>query len=172
MRIRRERPEDHRAVRAVHRRAFARPGSTGDVAEAVLVDRLRAGPWWLPELSLVAVVDETVVGHAVATRATVQPAGAPALGLGPLGVDPAWQRRGVGTALVHALLGAAEARDEPVVAVLGDPAFYGRFGFGAAADQGVVAPDPGWGAAFQLRLLSGPPPRGTFRYAEPFERLG
>jgi putative acetyltransferase len=62
--------------------------------------------------------------------------------------------------------------DEPVVAVLGDPAFYGRFGFGAAADQGVDAPDPGWGAAFQLRLLSGPPPRGTFRYAEPFERLG
>jgi putative acetyltransferase len=172
MEIRRERPEDHAAVRAVHRAAFGGREQVGDVVEAVLVDRLRDGPWWLPRLSLVAVVGGTVVGHVIATRATVQPSGAPVLGLGPLGVEPAQQRQGIGTALMHAVLGAAEALDESMVGLLGDPAYYGRFGFVAAAASGVDAPDPRWGAAFQIRVLSGPQIRGEFRYAESFERLG
>lgn len=170
--IRRERPSDHAAVRAVHRVAFGRAGQVGDVVEAVLVDRLRAGPWWLPRLSLVAVAEGEMVGHVVTTRATLEPSGAPVLGLGPLGVDPARQGQGIGSALMHAVLGAAEALDESVVGLLGDPAFYRRFGFVPAAEHGVAAPDPAWGAAFQLRVLSEPPERGTFRYAEPFERLG
>ena len=58
--IRRERPQDHVAVRAVHRAAFGEPEQVGDVVEAVLVDRLRDGPWWLPRLSLVAIVDGAV----------------------------------------------------------------------------------------------------------------
>lgn len=171
MEIRRERPADHTAVRAVHREAFARSGRFHDVAEAVLVDRLRAGPWWLPRLSLVAMSQGAVVGHVVATRATLEPSGVLALGLGPLGVDPAWQRRGIGSALMHAVLGAAEALDESVVGLLGDPTFYRRFGFVAAGNYGVAAPDAQWGAAFQLRVLSGLP-EGAFRYAEPFEQLG
>jgi putative acetyltransferase len=69
-------------------------------------------------------------------------------GLGPLGVGPAWQRQGIGSALMHAVLAAAEALDESGVGLLGDPMFYRRFGFVAAAEHGVAAPDPEWGGAF------------------------
>jgi putative acetyltransferase len=93
------------------------------------------------------------------------------LGLGPLGVTPAQQGRGAGTALVHALLAVAEACDERLVALLGAPAFYARFGFRPARDLGVRSPDPRWGEHFQARQLSGAPVTGTFRYAAPFDRL-
>lgn len=174
MLIRREVTGDGPAVRAVHLAAFATPGP-GQAVEAALVDRLRAGPWWLPPLSLVAVAgdDGAVLGHVVATRAVLEPSGTPVLGLGPLGVAPAAQGRGVGSALMHAVLGAAQALDETLVGLLGDPAYYRRFGFGSAAGYGVRAPDPAWGAAFQVRVLAaGPVPDGTFRYASPFDGLG
>jgi putative acetyltransferase len=143
------------------------------VSEVRLVDELRAGPWWLPHLSLVAMSPtEVVIGHVMATRASVEPSGAALLGLGPLGVEPTSQGRGVGSALMHALLAAAEARDESLVGLLGDPAYYGRFGFVPATELGISAPDASWGAAFQARRLSGAAvPGGTFRYAAPFDRF-
>ncbi|MGH3687190.1 MAG: GNAT family N-acetyltransferase [Pseudonocardiaceae bacterium] len=52
----------------------------------------------------------------------------PSISLGPLGVIPACQRRGVGRALMHAVLAAADALDEPAVTLLGDPAYYSRSG--------------------------------------------
>jgi predicted N-acetyltransferase YhbS len=171
--VRREQVADHAAVRAVHRAAF-RPADAPDGAEVVearLTDELRADAGFLPHLSLVAVVDGAVVGHVLATRGRVEPAGVPALGLGPLGVAPAAQRHGVGTALVHALLGVAEAADERLVLLLGSPDYYRRFDFRPAAELGIDAPDPRWGTYFQGRRLGGPPVHGTFRYAAPFERL-
>jgi predicted N-acetyltransferase YhbS len=175
--IRREHPADHDAVRALHRAAFERDPVTGatrapeDVPEARLVDALRADAGFLPHLALVAVRGDAVVGHVLATRGRLEPAGVPVLGLGPLGVLPAAQGAGVGTSLVHALLAVAEACDESVVALLGAPAYYRRFGFVPAADLGVAAPDPAWGEHFQARLLTGSAVEGTFRYAEPFDRL-
>jgi putative acetyltransferase len=169
--VRRERPADHDAVRAVHRAAFAVGAGGEEVVEARLTDELREDVGFLPHLSLVAVRDGAVVGHVLGTRGWVEPLGTRAVGLGPLGVLPGEQGRGVGTALVHALLAVAEACEERVVALLGDPAYYRRFDFGPAADIGLAAPDPAWGAHFQARLLTGPPVRGTFRYAAPFDRL-
>lgn len=164
MLIRRELPEDVTAVDAVHRAAFT------SAVEADLVTALRADEGWLPALSLVAVERDAVVGHVVCTRATV--GDTPALGLGPLGVLPGRQRRGVGSALTHAVLAAAEALDEPVVALLGHLDYYPRFGFRPAAELGILAPDPAWGAHFQARPLSaGPTPRGPFAYAAPFRDL-
>jgi putative acetyltransferase len=167
--IRRSGSGDEEAVRAVHRAAFSREGG-GEPVEVGLVDALRADPGWLPHLSLVAVVDRDVVGHVVATRAAVD--GERALGLGPIGVLPAFQGRGVGTALVYSLLGAAQSRDETLVALLGDPRYYGRFGFVAAAELGVLSPDPAWGGYFQALALSAAAPTGTFRYAAAFDGLG
>ena len=166
--VRRERVGDEEPLRAVHRAAFARGGG-GEPVEVGLVDALRADPAWLPHLSLVAVVDIEIVGHVVATRATVD--GVPALGLGPIGVLPVFQGRGVGTALTYALLGAAQARDETLVVLLGEPAYYGRFGFVAASELGVGAPDPAWGGYFQALALSDAAPSGSFRYAAPFDAL-
>lgn len=163
--IRREVPEDVAAIDAVHRAAF-----DGEV-EAKLVTALRADAGWLPALSLVAVVDDAVVGHVVCTRATVDEV--PALGLGPLGVLPERQRTGVGEALMHAVLGAADALDEPVVVLLGHTDYYPRFGFRPAVALGIVPPVADWGPHFQVRTLSAyrPAIRGSFTYATPFQEL-
>lgn len=164
--VRRERPADHDAVRVLHLAAF-----TPSDVEARLTDELREDAGFLPYLSLVAVEDGDVIGHVIATRGWLEPFGIPVLGLGPLGVRPDRQRRGVGTALVHALLAVAEAADERLVALLGSPDYYRRFGFAPASELGITAPDPAWGVHFQARLLTGPPVQGSFRYAEPFTRL-
>ncbi|MGK5533286.1 GNAT family N-acetyltransferase [Streptomyces sp. URMC 129] len=168
--IRREVPGDRAAVHAVTAAAFATADGTVPV-EAVLLDELRACDGWLPPLSMVAVEDDEVVGHVVGTRGHVGER--PAVGLGPLSVLPGRQRRGVGLALVHAVLGAADALGEPLVALLGSPEYYGRFGFRDAAGYGVEAPDPAWGRYFQVRPLTAwdPAVRGVFRYAEPFDRV-
>jgi putative acetyltransferase len=170
--VRRERPADHDAVRELHAAVFRQPGGRADdVVEARLVDELREDAGFLPHLSLVAVDGDDVVGHVIATRGWLEPLGTPVLGLGPLGVTPDRQRSGVGTVLVHALLAVAEAADEPLVALLGSPDYYRRFGFVPAVEVGVIAPDPAWGEHFQARHLNGPPVQGAFRYAEPFARL-
>ena len=171
--IRRETAADVEAIRGVVARAFTKPPSSPSaegVMESLLVDELRADPGWIPALSLVAVDDSGVVGHVTCTRATI--AGRPALGLGPLAVDPPRQGAGVGSALVHAVLGAADALDEPIVVLLGSPLYYHRFGFVLASSCGVVPPVPGWDPHFQVRTLTTYQPdlRGPFEYAEPFVR--
>ncbi|HEX5741604.1 MAG TPA: N-acetyltransferase [Pilimelia sp.] len=169
MLIRREQPGDVASVAQVVTAAFAAGPSTP--VETRLLGALRADPGWLPWASLVATdAGGEVTGYVVCTRGRV--GDVPALGLGPLAVVPRWQRRGVGAALMHAVLAAADARDEPFVALLGAPAFYSRFGFGPAAARGVQAPDPAWGAYFQVRPLTAyRPVEGTFRYAAPFAGL-
>jgi putative acetyltransferase len=163
--VRREHPRDHGAVRALHEAAFGRP------VEARLLDELREDAGFLPHLSLVAVEGGDVVGHVIATRGWLEPFGTPALGLGPIGVRPDRQRDGIGTVMVHALIAIAEAADERLVALLGSPDYYRRFGFVRSTDLGIESPDPDWREHFQARQLSGPPLTGTFRYADPFRRL-
>jgi putative acetyltransferase len=171
MLIRRERPEDHVAIGDVLAAAFAdAPGSGGDVpVEVGLVDALRASPEWIAPLALVAEGEGgEVAGYVVCTRGWVGER--LALGLGPLAVAPAAQRLGAGSALMHAVLGAADALGGPRVALLGHTGYYPRFGFRPAAELGVEAPEPEWGAHFQARPLTAydPAMRGTFRYAQPF----
>jgi putative acetyltransferase len=72
---------------------------------------------------------------------------------------------------MYALLGAAQARDETLIGLLGEPAYYGRFGFVAAAELGVAPPDPAWGPYFQVLPLTGRAPAGGFRYAAPFDEI-
>lgn len=168
MLLRRELPVDQPAVREVHNAAF---GGGAAVAEAQLVNDLRADGDVIAALSIVAVLDGDVVGHVICSRASI--ADRPSIGLGPLGVIPAYQRRGVGQALMHAVLAAADALDEPAVALLGEPAYYRRFGFVAGATLGILPPVPEWGPHFQVRPLNAwdDSLRGTFRYAPAFDRL-
>jgi putative acetyltransferase len=168
MAIRRERPADHDAVREIHRAAFS---GGDDVVEARLVDELREDVGFLPHLSFVAEDDGRLAGHVIATRGWLEPLGILVVGLGPLGVHPDRQRRGVGTALVHALVAVAEAADERLIALLGDPGYYRRFGFVRSTELDVEPPDPAWGEHFQVRRLNGLPVSGTFRYAAPFDRF-
>jgi putative acetyltransferase len=172
MLIRRERPDDAPEVRALHLAAFARPDLSGTEApEARLVDGLRDDGDVVPELSLVAEVDGRVVGHVVCSQANID--GRPSLGLGPIGVQPDRQRSGVGTALMHAVIAAADALNAPMIVLLGDPTFYHRFGFEPAADHGITPPQH-WGREyFMVRRLSAwsPQERGTFHYAPAFAQV-
>jgi putative acetyltransferase len=173
MLIRRDRPADHTAVGAVLAEAFEEQAAPGSApVEVGLVDALRASSEWIPQLSLVAESDEgAVVGYVVCTRGWVD--GRPALGLGPLAVAPSAQHRGAGSALMHSVLGAADALDESLVALLGHTHYYPRFGFRPAGELGITPPVAAWASHFQVRTLSAYEPdlRGEFRYAPPFEDL-
>jgi len=168
--LRREVPNDRSAVFAVHTAAFARPDG-GEVPEAKLVSALRGAGDVIPALSIVALINEEVVGHVVCSRASID--GRPSVGLGPLGVLPAYQRRGVGQALMHAVLAAADALDEPAVVLLGDLGYYRKFGFQLAEPLGILPTDPHWAEHFQVRPLNAwdGSLRGTFRYATAFDVL-
>jgi putative acetyltransferase len=173
MLIRREVPADVASIDQVHRRAFAFAAPDGgDPVEVGLVHSLRGDPAWVPALSLVALdAAGAVTGHVVCTEGSV--GDTPAVGLGPIGVLPDRQRQGIGHALMHAVLAAADALDYPLVALLGHLDYYPRFGFVPGSTLGVVAPDPEWGDHFQVRPLAAwsAGTRGPFRYAAPFSAL-
>ncbi len=167
--VRRETAADRPAVRVVVREAFG----GGDPVEVRLLDALRRDAGWLPALSLVALgADGSIAGHVACTRAHVDDV--PVVALGPLAVRPDLQRTGVGSALVHAVLGAADALTEPLVALLGHTDYYPQFGFRRGTDLGVEPPVAAWGAHFQVRPLHAydPSVRGAFAYAQPFRDLG
>lgn len=81
-------------------------------------------------LSLVAIAGwSALIGHIVFTPCSVAGGSDGVALLGPLAVAPAWQKRGVGSALVRAGLDWLRSANFYKVFVLGDPAYYGRFGF-------------------------------------------
>jgi putative acetyltransferase len=167
--IRPEQPIDIDQIHDLHLAAFR--GS----AEAELVDAIRASPGFIPELSLVAVTEDgSVLGHVLISRVGFMPAHADGptevLALAPVGVLPAHQHRGVGTALTQAVLAIADGREQPFVVVVGSPDFYASFGFIPAADVDVSGPYEDAGDAFQARPRGGegPIPPGTVTYPAPF----
>ncbi|MGH8965424.1 MAG: GNAT family N-acetyltransferase [Actinomycetes bacterium] len=171
--IRRELAGDEIAIGRVHADAFAVEYPQGEPVEPGLVIALRVSDAWIPELSLVAVAGGAIVGHVCCTRATVGEARFPVLGLGPLGVGEDHKGTGVGSALMHAVLAAADARDEPLVVLLGHPGYYPRFGFRPAAELGIRPEHPEWVPAFQARTLTRyrPEMAGQFVYSAPFREL-
>ena len=80
-------------------------------------------------MSLVGTIDARIVGHAIYTKCGVVGNSVIVALLGPLAVVPAWQRQGIGSAIVYAGLRRLEDEDVRRVFVLGDPAYYGRLGF-------------------------------------------
>ncbi|MGE3248148.1 MAG: GNAT family N-acetyltransferase [Beijerinckiaceae bacterium] len=103
------------------------------------------------ELCLVAVADGEPVGHIVFSTCRVTGCADKAALLGPLAVAPTLQRRGIGGALVRAGLGRLKNDGVVRVFVLGDPAYYRRFGF--APESGVSTPYPipeEWRSAWQF----------------------
>ncbi|WP_236624072.1 GNAT family N-acetyltransferase [Rhodopirellula baltica] len=90
-------------------------------------------------ISLVALDDRKVIGHVIASPAVIHFAGSERSGLaiGPMAVMPSFQRRGVGSQLVRAVVERADAAGESFMAVVGHPEFYTRFGFRPILDFGV-----------------------------------
>lgn len=161
--IRPERPQDAPGIRRVLEAAF--PTS----AEADLVERLRRH-----SKAVIALTAEDVgeiVGHIVFSPLSLEPlAGTVGLGLGPLAVMPDHEKHGVGRRLVQNGLAECRAWGARFVSVLGDPEYYGRFGFEPATGHGLLNE---FGAdehfmVFELRK-GGLPPSGTLiRYAPEF----
>lgn len=122
--VREEAKSDHAAVREILLEAFEQPD------EADLVEKLRTSTAFIPSLSLVAEAEGEVVGHILFTRLHVRAeTRRPGLALAPMAVRKAFQRRGVGGALVREGLARARALAEPFVVVVGHPEYYPRFGF-------------------------------------------
>lgn len=163
--IRRETAGDVAAIRQVIRAAFE-----GD-DEANLVDRLRGDGDLI--LSLVAEQDGQIVGHVAFSRLSITNDShvTPGVSLAPVGVLPEMQRKGAGCALIEAGHDQLRHAGETVSFVLGDPAYYSRFGYsldGASAFDCAYA-----GPYFQwLRLSSQSPAAGVITYAPAFGGLG
>lgn len=106
--------------------------------EVALVRGLRAAPD--PAISRVAVSDGTIIGHVMVSPLALEGSVAHVVGLAPLSVAPASQGRGVGSRLVTDILEAAHSAGASMVVVLGDFAYYARFGFEPARVHGVDPP--------------------------------
>ena len=107
--------------------------------------RLRSGVDWLPALSFAALADEQLVGSVQCWPVRLTgPAGdhTPLTLLGPVAVDPARQQGGIGQRLTRAALAAIQSRAAPPAMLIGDPGYYGRFGFIAAPTAGWDLPGP------------------------------
>ncbi len=130
MLIRAEKENDQAAVYQVNAAAFETP------AEAELVETLRA--YAQPLISLVAEVEEAIVGHILFSPVCVSTdTELKMMGLAPMAVAPAHQRRGIGAALVRAGLERCKALKCSAVVVLGHPEYYPRFGFLSASRFGL-----------------------------------
>lgn len=165
--IRAEQSGDIPHIRDITAHAF------GQRAEADLVDALRGDGDAL--LSLVAVANSgELIGHILFSRLKIERAQrtTEAVALAPLSVRPEYQNQGVGSALVKAGIKACTARGLPGIIVLGDPKFYGRFGFSAAIARAFHSPYAGDAfMALELKpgaLVANP---GTVRYAKAFDAL-
>ena len=169
MNVRRERADDYEAIRHIYAQAFARPESLEPVPlEVRIFEKLWEASDAIPELSFTALDDARPVGHVTASRATVDADSVVAIG--PIGVLPEYQGRGIGSALMDAHLTAADAAGVPMIVLLGAPQYYSRFGFRPAEELGLISPDPSWGEAFQARALTAytPAVAGRFEYAPAF----
>jgi putative acetyltransferase len=164
MRIRREEPADAAAIRAVNEAAF------DSSVEADIVDVLRNKCDRL--ISLVAESNGRVLGHILFSPVSLSGhAHVSVMGLGPMAVLPAHQRRGIGTALVREGLSQCRKMGCDAVVVLGHPKYYPRFGFVRASRYGIGCeydvPDDVF-MVIELRLGSLQGADGKARYDDAF----
>ena len=104
--------------------------------------------------SLVGVINLRIAGHAIFTKCGVVGSNIRAALLGPLAVAPAWQKQGIGSAIVRSGLKRLECMDVNMLFVLGDPAYYQRLGF--VTESGVEPPyslPAQWQGAWQSQIL-------------------
>lgn len=158
--IRSETPGDAAAIQAVHEACFPGP------LEARLVEALRgAGKL---SISLAGCVEGQVVGHVAFSP--VVAGETMGLGLAPVGALEAFRRQGISQRLIEEGLSRARQLPFGYVVVLGDPQYYGRFGFEPASRYGLVD-EYGGGDAFQVVATQPngiPRDAGLVRYATEF----
>lgn len=165
--IRQEVYGDHAAVHQLLADAFSQED------EARLVDQLRNDPWYVDDLSLVAEVDDRIVGYILFTKLAIVNKNQRflSLALAPLAVSPAYQRSGVGGQLVREGHKRAIWLGYDSVIVLGDHTYYSQFGYKPARQWNIQCPFNAPEEDFMARELIMGSLRGVSgmaEYAKPF----
>lgn len=134
--VRQESPTDYPEVYSLNIAAFKQR------KEAKLVDHLRSSKSFIPELSLVACVNDKIVGYILFTKINIVGNGnsAESLALAPISVLPELQRKGVGSILIKEGLNLAKKLGYKSVIVLGHEEYYPRFGFSPTNKWGIKPP--------------------------------
>mgnify|MGYP001248636843 FL=1 len=166
LQLRHETPDDMAAIEAVTVAAFADARHTSHT-EQFIVHALRA----TNELTLSIVAEEhgQVVGHVALSPVTITDdlgrKAAGWYGLGPISVLPQRQGQGIGSRLMERALSELGATGAAGCVLLGDPAYYARFGFEAHAGLQLPGVPPGYFMALALRR---PVPEGVAHYSDAF----
>lgn len=164
--IRPERPGDIEAIGRLAQAAFAAIEYSSRT-EHFIVDALRRSG--VLSVSRVAAEGDLILGHAAASPVTVSSSAAGWYGLGPVSVSPERRGQGIGTALVNDVLAALKGMGARGCVVLGEPGYYGRFGF--KVYSGLVLPGVPAGY-FQALSFNGGVPAGDVAYHAAFEATG
>jgi len=144
--VRDSRRDDSAAIESLYREAFPNENLLPLVRD-LLKDTVVA-------LSLVGVINARIVGHTIFTKCVVTGNSTDAALLGPLAVAPKWQRQGIGSTIMRAGLQQLQDADVNSVYVLGDPAYYVRFGFQPESSVEPPYPLPAeWNGAWQSLYL-------------------
>lgn len=167
MQIRKEEPRDYKDVYSVVKSAFS-GAEHADGNEQDLVNDLREGDSFIPELSLVAEIRGKVIGHVMFTAAKVNAEAV--IVLAPLSVLPEYQKQGVGTALIKEGHRIAAKLGYPYSIVLGSEKYYPKAGYQPAQRFGIRAPFDVPSENFMVyKLKDGAPPlNGILKYAKEF----
>jgi putative acetyltransferase len=138
--LRRERPRDETAIRHVNSAAFGGP------LEGEIVDAIRGADRWIDGGSLVAPDGAgRVIGHLLLSEGELVAADGSVRRIwmvGPVAVLPAFQRQGIGSALMQSAIELATERAQPVLCLLGYAGYYSRFGFKPARALDIEPPEP------------------------------
>ncbi|SMG31610.1 GNAT family N-acetyltransferase [Sphingobacterium psychroaquaticum] len=138
VKIRPESPNDILTIQTVNTAAFGQPN------EAQLVNKLRENAThFIPELSLVALMNNEIVGHILLTTNKIVDATGnevESLSLAPMAVAPFLQKKGIGSQLVQHAIEKAKQLGYHSIIVLGHEKYYPKFGFKPASTFGIKAP--------------------------------
>jgi putative acetyltransferase len=164
--IRNETRADVAAIERVIVDAFGDAPHTSHTEQFIVNELRRMSELFI---SLVADDDGTLIGHVAVSPVSISDGTAGWYGLGPVSVIPARQGQGVGSRLIEKAMSDLAAAGAVGCVVVGEPAYYGRFGF--AAEPSLVFPDvpPQY---FRAMAFRGPMPSGTVSYSQAFESAG
>ena len=163
LQLRHETPADAAAIEHLTRAAFLAAPHTSHTEQFIVNALRRAGAL---SVSLVAEDDAAVVGHVALSPVSVSDGSSGWYGLGPLSVAPQRQGQGIGSRLVRQALAELRGRGAAGCVLLGDPAYYGRFGFKPEPTLVLPGVPPEY---FQALSFGGAVPAGTVAYHPAFD---
>jgi putative acetyltransferase len=167
--IRNENENDYRIVEELTREAFWNLYIPGCV-EHFILHNLRTSADFVPELDFVAEKGGLIIGQIVYSRGTIknkQGIEKEVVSFGPVSVMPAFQKQGIGSALIIHSINKARTLGYPAICIYGDPRYYSRFGFRSAEKYDIKTADDKFAVALQvLELKQYKPNNLTGRFIE------